>query len=137
LNCNRDPQDGLYLAIQTAPSRLVLIVLLSGLCMANIDLAIVNVAVPSIHDTLGGSGAQLQLVVSAYVISYAMLLIVGARLCHMRGYGRMFLYEAGVFTHASLACGLAPDATLLIAARAVQGVGGAFSWWRRCCAASS
>ena len=66
--------------MQTAPSRLVLIVLLSGLCMANIDLAIVNVAAPSIRDTLGASGAQLQLVVSTYVISYAMLLIVGARL---------------------------------------------------------
>jgi MFS family permease len=94
--------------------------------MANIDLAIVNVAAPSIHDTLGASGAQLQLVVSAYVIAYAMLLIVGARLGQMRGYGRMFVYGAGVFTLASLACGLAPDATLLIVARGVQGVGGAF-----------
>src|SRR5438105_3616036 len=112
--------------MRSVPSRLLLIVLLSGLCMANIDLAIINVAAPSIRDTLGASGAQLQLVVSSYVLSYAMLLIVGARLGQMRGYGRVFFFGAGVFTLASLACGLAPDATLLIVARAVQGVGGAF-----------
>jgi MFS family permease len=93
--------------------------------MANVDTAIVNVATPAIHDSLGASGAELQLIVSSYIVSYAMLLIVGARLGGMFGYGRVFIAGVAVFTVASLACGLAPDALILIGARIVQGVGGA------------
>jgi MFS family permease len=103
----------------------VLAVLLMGLFITNVDVAIVNVATPSIHDRLNASGSALQFVVSGYVLSYAMLLITGARLGDIHGYRRLFLVGLCVFTLASLGCGLAPDAAALIAARVVQGIGAA------------
>lgn len=96
-----------------------------GLFITNVDVAIVNVAAPAIHEQLNASGSELQLVVSGYILSYAMLLITGARLGDIFGYRRLFLSGLGVFTVASLICGLAPNATVLIAARVVQGIGAA------------
>ena len=89
------------------------------------DVTIVNVALPTIGRSLHGSGAALQLVVAGYTISYATLLITGARLGDM--FGRRRLFQTGVltFTGASLACGLAPTFGFLIAARLVQGAGAA------------
>jgi len=110
---------------RTTHSRLLLWILLTGMFMANVDTAIVNVATPAIHDSLSASGAELQLVVSSYIVSFAMLLIVSARLGGMFGYGRVFFTGVAVFTAASLVCGLAPSAPVLIAARIVQGAGGA------------
>jgi MFS family permease len=81
-----------------------------GPFITNVDVAIVNVATPSIRDRLNASGSELQLIVSGYVLAYAMLLITGARLGAMHGYGRLFLTGLGVFTAASVVCGLAPDA---------------------------
>ena len=75
---------------RTTHSRLLLWILLTGMFMANIDTAIVNVATPAMHDSLGASGAELQLVVSSYIVSFATLLIIGARLGGMFGYGRVF-----------------------------------------------
>ena len=103
----------------------LLTVLLMGLFITNVDVAVVNVATPSIHDRLNASGSALQFIVSGYVLSYAMLLITGARLGDIYGYRRLFLVGLCIFTAASLGCGLAPDAALLIAARVVQGVGAA------------
>jgi predicted MFS family arabinose efflux permease len=103
----------------------LLAVLLMGLFITNVDVAIVNVATPSIRDRLNASGSELQLVVAGYVLSFAMLLITGARLGDMYGYRRLFLFGLGVFTVASLFCGLAPDAFVLILARIVQGIGAA------------
>ena len=103
----------------------VLPVLLMGLFITNVDIAVVNVATPSIHESLHASGSELQFVVSGYVLSYAMLLITGARLGDMYGYRRLFIFGLGIFTLASLACGLAPSAIVLILARIVQGVGAA------------
>ena len=103
----------------------VLPVLLMGLFITNVDIAVVNVATPSIYGDLHASGSELQFVVSGYVGSYAMLLITGARLGGMFGYRRLFISGLGVFTLASLACGLAPSAIVLIMARVVQGIGAA------------
>jgi hypothetical protein len=103
----------------------LLVTLLMGLFIANVDTAVVNVAAPSIRERLAASGSELQLVVSGYVLSYAMLLITGARLGAMYGYRRLFLIGIGVFTAASLACGLATGPSVLIVARIVQGVGAA------------
>jgi MFS family permease len=80
---------------------------------------------PTIGRSLHASGAQLQLVIAGYLVSYAMLLITGARLGDLLGRRRVFLLALGVFTLASLACGLAPDIGGLIAARFVQGAGAA------------
>ena len=96
---------------------------MAGQFVANVDTAIVNVATPSIGETLHASGAELQLTVSCYVLAMAMLLITSARLGTLYGYRRLFIAGLSVFTVASLACGLAPNATTLIIARIVQGVG--------------
>ena len=106
-------------------SRLVLAVLLAGQFMANIDTAIANVAGPAIHDDLHPSDGQLEFVVSGYVLAFAVLLVTGARLGETRGHRKIFLAGIGVFTGASLVCGLAPEAVTLICARVVQGVGAA------------
>ena len=103
----------------------MLVVLLAGQFMALLDVTIVNVAMPTIGRSLHASGAELQLVVAGYTVSYAMLLITGARLGDLAGRRRMFLTGVGVFTLASLACGLAPGIGVLIAARFVQGAGAA------------
>lgn len=106
-------------------ARWLLAVLLMGLFIANVDVAVVNVAAPSIRDRLGASGGELQWVVSGYLLSYAMLLMTAARLGAMYGYRRLFLAGLFVFTLASLACGLAQGVIVLILARIVQGIGAA------------
>jgi len=115
-------------AAGVAPDRgrwLMLIVLLCGQFMALLDVTIVNVAMPTLGRSLHASGAELQLVIAGYTVSYAMLLITGARLGDIIGRRRMFLLGVGGFTLASLACGLAPNIGVLIAARFVQGAGAA------------
>ena len=104
---------------------LMLIVLLAGQFMALLDVTIVNVAMPTVGRSLHASGAELQLVVAGYTVSYAMMLITGARMGDLYGRRRMFLAGVGIFTLASLACGIAPGIEVLIAARFVQGVGAA------------
>jgi MFS family permease len=104
------------------------VVLLSMTFMYQVDVTIVNVASPSIRADLHASGAQLELVISGYLLASAMLLITGARLGYQRGYRPVFLTGLGIFGAASLACGLAPDTNLLIAARVLQGIGGALAF---------
>lgn len=103
----------------------MLAVLLAGQFMALLDVTIVNVAMPTIGRTLHASGAELQLVVSGYTVSYAMLLITGARVGDLRGRRTLFLAGVAVFTLASALCGFAPTIGVLIAARFVQGAGAA------------
>src|SRR5580704_1609911 len=91
---------------QRASSRwLMMIVLLSGQFMALLDVTIVNVTMPTIGRGLHASGAGLQLVVAGYTVSYAMMLITGARLGALYGRRRLFLAGLVVFTASSLACG--------------------------------
>jgi MFS family permease len=103
----------------------MLLVLLAGQFMALLDVTIVNVAMPTIGRSLHASGAELQLVVAGYTVSYATLLITGARLGDLVGRRRMFTAGTGLFTLASLTCGLAPGIGALIAARFIQGAGAA------------
>jgi MFS family permease len=104
---------------------LLLAVILTGQFMALLDVFIVNVAAPTIRTDLHASGAGLQLVIAGYTISYAVLLITGARLGDMIGHRRLFLIGLAVFTAASLACGLAQSTGQLIGFRFVQGAGSA------------
>jgi EmrB/QacA subfamily drug resistance transporter len=104
---------------------LMLAILLGGQFMAILDVTIVNVAMPTMGTDLDASGASLQLIVSGYTISYAVLLITGARLGTMYGRRRLFLGGVVGFTVASLACGLAPTTFALILARFVQGAAAA------------
>lgn len=101
----------------------VLFIVLTGQFMALLDVFIVNVAAPTIRTDLNASGAGLQMIIAGYTISYAVLLITGARLGARFGHGRLFLQGLVVFTIASLACGLAGDSGQLIAFRFVQGAG--------------
>ncbi|HYB88562.1 MAG TPA: MFS transporter, partial [Streptosporangiaceae bacterium] len=95
-------------ARRRAPSpRGILAVVLTGQFMALLDASVVNVAAPSIHASLNASGAGLQLVIVGYVITYAVLLVTGARLGDIVGHRTMFLAGVALFTLASLGCGLA------------------------------
>ncbi|WP_010355365.1 MFS transporter [Streptomyces acidiscabies] len=99
--------------------------MLAALFMALLDVFIVNVAAPTIGSDLGASGAELQLVVAGYAITYSVLLITGARLGDRFGHGRVHLAGLALFTGASLACGLAQGVAELIVFRLVQGAGSA------------
>src|ERR1700683_2397640 len=110
---------------RVASPGVVLAVVLTGQLMAIIDVNIVNVAVPAIHSTLHTTGSGLQLIVAGYTIAYAVLLITGARLGDIRGHRRIFLAGIGLFTLASLGCGLAPSGGSLVALRFLQGAGAA------------
>jgi hypothetical protein len=103
----------------------LLAVLLTGQFMANVDTAVANIAAPSIGLDLGASEGQVALVVSGYVVAFAVLLITGARLGSSLGYKRVFLLGLSVFTAASLVCGVAPEIYSLTVARFVQGAGAA------------
>jgi EmrB/QacA subfamily drug resistance transporter len=90
-----------------------------------LDVTIVGVALPSIREDLGFSETSLAWVVNAYLLTFGGFLLLGGRLGDLFGHRRLFVIGITVFTAASLACGLATSQAVLIAARAVQGVGGA------------
>src|SRR5262249_43952591 len=102
-----------------------LAVLLSGTFMTVMDVFIVNVAIPSIRADLGASYAAVELIVAGYGLAYAILLITGGRLGDVYGRRRMFVAGLLAFTMASALCGLAPDATALVATRILQGLAAA------------
>src|ERR1700726_1302296 len=98
---------------------------LTGQAMASLNSAIVNVAGPEMQRDLGLSGPALQLAIYSYLLVYAVALVTGARLGGRHGYGRLFTVGVTTFMVSSLACGLALDPVMLIAARATQGLGAA------------
>src|SRR6266702_670017 len=104
---------------------LALYVLCLATLMIVLDVTIVNVALPSIRTDLGFSQTSLAWVVNAYLLTYGGCLLLGGRLGDLFGHRRLFAAGISVFTAASLACGLAPGQGVLLAARAVQGLGGA------------
>jgi EmrB/QacA subfamily drug resistance transporter len=99
------------------------------LCLATLmivlDMTIVNVALPSIKDDLGFSETSLAWVVNAYLLTYGGCLLLGGRLGDLLGHRRLFLIGITLFTLASLACGVSTEKGFLVAARSVQGIGGA------------
>src|SRR5258706_15528131 len=106
---------------------LALYVLCLGSLMIVLDMTIVNVALPSIRVDLGFSEASLAWVVNAYLLTFGGCLLLGGRLGDLYGHRRLFLIGISLFTLASLACGLANSEIMLVASRAVQGVGGAIA----------
>jgi EmrB/QacA subfamily drug resistance transporter len=104
-----------------------LIVLCTGMLMIVLDLTVVNVALPSIQSDLGFSETGLAWVVNAYMVTFGGLLLLAGRLGDVIGRRRVFLAGLALFTAASLACGLAQSAAALVAARFVQGIGGAMT----------
>src|SRR5215207_5526843 len=96
-----------------------------ALFMVSLDNLVVSTAIPVIRVDLGASLEELEWTVNAYTLTFAVLLLTGAALGDRFGRRRLFLIGLGIFTAASAAAALAPSIDALIAARAVQGVGGA------------
>lgn len=105
--------------------RLALAATILGSSMAFIDGSVVNVALPSIQRELGASVAAMQWVVDAYLLFLGSLVLVGGSMGDRLGRRTVFIAGIALFTLASAACGFAPDAFALIAARGVQGIGAA------------
>ena len=104
---------------------LALYVLCAGELMIVLDTTIVNVALPSIREALAFTETSLVWVVNAYMVTYGGFLLLGGRLGDLFGQRRLFLLGIALFTLASLVCGLSSSQGVLVAARAVQGLGGA------------
>src|SRR5688500_9618896 len=100
-----------------------LVVMCVGMLMIVLDITIVNVALPSIQDDLGFSQSSLAWVVNAYLIAFGGLLLLSGRFGDILGRKSIFMAGLGVFTVASLLCGLAQSQEVLVGARFVQGVG--------------
>src|SRR5262245_57934485 len=112
--------------VEPAKRWLVLYMLCAAELMIVLDTTIVNVALPSIQSELGFTEATLVWVVNAYMLTYVGFLLLGGRLGDLYGQRRLFLLGIALFTAASVACGLSRSQAVLVGARAVQGLGGAF-----------
>lgn len=111
--------------VQRGRKPVTLAVVLAGTFLAVLDVAIVNVAIPSIRDGLHVGFGAVEMVISAYVLTYGCLLVTGGRLGDLYGRKRLFIVGMLLFTMFSALCGAAPSIGVLIAARALQGIGGA------------
>ena len=129
----RPPCDaGVIRATPAAPAtlpqrrkRLTLAAAVLGSSMALIDGSVVNIALPAIQQALQADAAATQWIVNAYLLLLGALVLVGGSAADLWGRRRIFLLGIAVFTMASIVCGLAPDITVLIVSRAVQGLGAA------------
>jgi MFS family permease len=112
-------------AAAPALSALGLLTVLLGAALPMVDFFIVNVALPTIDRDLNAGPAVLEMVVAGYGVAYAVLLVLGGRLGDMFGRRNLFLTGLAAFALTSLACGLAPSAWTLVAARVAQGAASA------------
>src|SRR5438034_6678003 len=117
--------EGDSMSIEGRRRWFALYVLCLGSLMIVLDVTIVNVALPSIREDLDFSETSLAWVVNAYLLTYGGFLLLGGRLGDLFGHRRLFLSGIALFTLASLVCGLSTSQGMLIAARSVQGLGGA------------
>jgi EmrB/QacA subfamily drug resistance transporter len=106
---------------------IALYVLCVGMLMIVLDVTVVNVALPTIQNDLGFSQSSLAWVVNAYLIAFGGLLLLSGRFGDILGRKSVFMAGLGVFTAASLLCGVAQSQELLVVARFVQGIGGAMT----------
>ena len=104
-----------------------LVVLCVGMLMIVLDVTVVNVALPSIQEDLGYSSSDLAWVVNAYLIAFGGLLMLAGRIGDLISRRTIFLAGLAVFSGASLLCGLAQSQAWLVAARFLQGAGGAMT----------
>jgi EmrB/QacA subfamily drug resistance transporter len=106
---------------------IALYVLCAGCLMIVLDVTVVNVALPSIQNDLGFSTSSLAWVVNAYLIAFGGLLLLAGRFGDLLGRRSIFLAGLAIFTAASFVCGLSQSQGMLVAARFVQGLGGAMT----------
>lgn len=115
--------DGI--AYNSAPGRWVLAVAVLGSGMAFLDSTAVNVALPDIGRDLDASTSSLQWIINGYLLALSALILLGGSLGDRYGRRRIFVVGVGIFTIASLFCAIAPSDEMLVAARFLQGIGGA------------
>lgn len=121
------PQDNTATDLSSDPVRWrVLAVLLMAIFMSLMSVSVVNVALASIQDALHASQSDIQWVLSGYALTFGVVLVSVGRAGDLMGRGGIFIIGAAIFTLASVAAGLAPDAQWLNGARFVQGVGSGF-----------
>ncbi len=120
-----EPGEAEGLRFGTAQGRWVLLATVLGSAVVMLDGTVVNVALPSIGRELGAGVDGLQWTVSGYMLTLASLILLGGALGDLFGRRRVFVIGVIWFAAASLLCGLAPNLQLLVAARVLQGVGGA------------
>ena len=113
------------MSFDSAPGRWLLAVAVLGSGIAFLDATVVNVALPDIGRDLHASTSTLQWILNGYTLTLAALILLGGSLGDRYGRRRTFVLGTGLFTVASLLCAVAPNAGLLVAARLVQGIGGA------------
>jgi len=113
------------LALRSATGRIALVAAIGASAMAMLDSTVVNVALPHIGDDFGVGVADLQWVLTGYLVALASLILLGGALGDRYGRRRVFVVGTVWFAVASLLCGLAPGIEVLVAARVLQGVGGA------------
>jgi EmrB/QacA subfamily drug resistance transporter len=111
--------------LDSASGRWLLAVAVLGSGIAFLDATVVNVALPDIGHDLHASTSTLQWILNGYTLTLAALILLGGSLGDRYGRRRIFVAGTSVFTGASLLCAVAPNAGLLVAARLIQGVGGA------------
>lgn len=107
------------------PDWLIVGTLLSGTFMAVLDFFIVNVAIPALQYELMATPAQIQFIVAGYALAYGSALIIGSRIGDIYGRSRIFILGLLLFTLSSAACGIAPDAAVIVVARILQGLSSA------------
>ncbi|MBL7257386.1 DHA2 family efflux MFS transporter permease subunit [Paractinoplanes lichenicola] len=120
-----DLTAGAPVRYSTPAGRWVLLATVLGSSLAFIDSTVVNIALPAIGRDLGSDAAGLQWTVNGYALSLASLVLLGGSLGDRYGRKRVFMLGIGWFAVASLLCGIAPNIEMLIAARVLQGIGGA------------
>ncbi|MDX6763118.1 MFS transporter, partial [Streptomyces sp. F8] len=120
-----DTPPGPAVPLASARGRWILLTTVLGSTMAMLDGTVVNVALPRIGEDLDADMAVLQWTVNAYLLTLAGLILVGGSLSDRFGRRRIFTLGVVWFAVGSLLCGIAPNAGVLIAARALQGIGGA------------
>ena len=107
--------------------RLVLLATSLGVLLAQIDTSVVNLGLKSIARELNAGVSEMQWVIDAYNVVYATLLLTGGTLGDIYGRRRIFLLGITLFTAGTIVCALAPNAVVLIAGRAISGLGAAFA----------
>src|SRR5213595_702318 len=112
-------------AFDSGAGHWVLAVAVLGSGLAFLDGTVVNVALPDIGRDLGATTSSLQWILNGYLLTLASLILLGGSLGDRHGRRRIFVFGVSLFTVASLLCAVAPNAELLVAARLLQGVGGA------------
>src|SRR3954463_3027242 len=111
--------------LSTTRGKQILVLLLAVAFLDFVDASIVNVALPSIRSDLGFTVENLQWVLTGYLLTYGGLMLLGGRAADLFGRRRLLVSGTSLFALSSLAAGLAPDDTVLIVARLVQGAGAA------------